>query len=137
MRKAGSGVMTDKDFEVFKSMVGGLDSTREANQLILSFRNHLNKRKTDVYEAAMKYRQGRTSFMKDKNGNALPKAANTLDAGFEGWLHQQKLDSYDLTIAWKRGLKAKKIGVGTRSLQTDGGEEAYITEIPPGSEGNT
>ena len=24
MRKAGSGVMTDKDFEVFKSMVGGL-----------------------------------------------------------------------------------------------------------------
>ena len=83
MRKKGSGVMTDKDFEVFKSMVGGLGNTKEANELILSFRNHINQRKTEIYEAAMEYRRGNTSFLKDENGNAFPKKSGELENNTE------------------------------------------------------
>ena len=132
MRKKGSGVMTDKDFEVFKSMVGGLGNTKEANELILSFRNHINQRKTEIYEAAMEYRRGNTSFLKDENGNAFPKKSGELDAGFERWLHQQRLDSYEKTKQWKRDWNARKLGPGTRAVTGTDGQEGFITEIVPG-----
>jgi hypothetical protein len=133
MRKKGSGVMTDKDFEVFKSMVGGLGNTKEANELILGFRNHINQRKTEIYEAAMAYRRGSTSFLKDENGNAFPKKPGELDAGFERWLHQQRLDSYEKTKQWKRDWNARKLGPGTRAVTGADGQEGFITEIVPGS----
>jgi hypothetical protein len=133
MRKKGSGVMTDKDFEVFKSMVGGLGTTKEANELILGFRNHINQRKTEIYEAAMAYRRGSTSFLKDENGNAFPKKPGELDAGFERWLHQQRLDSYEKTKQWKRDWNARKLGPGTRAVTGADGQEGFITEIVPGS----
>ena len=128
MRKAGSGVMTDKDFEVFKSMVGGLDSTKEANKLILGFRKHINDRKLQIYKAAIKYRQGSTSF------NGEFKEPGTLDAGFEDWLLDQREQTYDLTKQWKLNYE----GINGKYVDTDDGNTVLIEEIDeiPGQGGN-
>ena len=93
MRKAGTGVMTDKDFAVFKSMVGGLENYTEANKAILGFRQLMNDRRAEIGEKARAYRRGTVSFLKDSNGNPIAKPAHSLDDGFDEFLFNEQKET--------------------------------------------
>jgi hypothetical protein len=131
MRKAGSGVMTDKDFEVFKSMVGGLENYKEANAAILGYRDLINKRRNEIALKARAYRRSQTSFLKDANGNLVAKPAHSLDAGYDEFLHeehkqtQKELDAFINKHKGKRG----------RTVEAADGKKYQIEDEIPGQGG--
>ena len=131
MRKAGSGVMTDKDFEVFKSMVGGLENYSEANRAILGFRQLMNTRKAEIAVKARAYRRGQTSFLKDENGNFLPKKAHTLDDGFDEFMFNEQKE----TSRRVREMAAKSKGTRGRSVEGADGRKYQIEDEIPGQGG--
>ena len=133
MRKAGSGVMTDKDFEVFKSMVGGLQNYKEANKAILGYRDLINKRRREISLKARAYRRSQTSFLKDANGNLVAKPAHSLDAGYDEFLFNEQEQTQKELTAFINKHKNKR----GRAVEGADGKKYTIEDEIPGQGGKT
>ena len=127
MRKAGSGVMTDKDFAVFKSMVGGLENFEQANAAILGYRDLINKRRGEIAVKARAYRRSQTSFLKDENGNVVAKKAHSLDAGYDEFLYEEQKQTQRELEKFISRHEGKR---GTTHEAPDGTTYTIENEIP-------
>lgn len=75
MRKAGSGVMTDKDFQVFLESVPSIKNSAEANRMILKWTRDSHERQMKLAEVLDEYKAS------DKNVYGQPKQPGSLDGG--------------------------------------------------------
>jgi hypothetical protein len=57
MRKPGSGVMTDKDFEVYRSAVSGIERTPEGNRKLIEYQRKVAGREIDLANMAAIYEE--------------------------------------------------------------------------------
>jgi hypothetical protein len=75
MRKAGSGVMTDKDFQVFLESVPSIKNSAEANRRILEWTRDSHQRRMKLAEVIDDYKTSTKSIYGSE------KQAGTLDGG--------------------------------------------------------
>jgi len=80
-RPAASGVMTDNDFLVFKSMVNSLGKSKEANMKILKLLQLVSDRNAGFAKKSLQYRRSMTSKLTDINGEFEAKKVGDLDEG--------------------------------------------------------
>jgi len=75
MRKAGSGVMTDKDFQVFLESVPSIKNSAEANKRILEWTRDSHKRQLALADKIREYKRSGKSLYGGK------KTPGTIDGG--------------------------------------------------------
>jgi hypothetical protein len=96
LRPPASGVMTDKDFEVFLQSVPGINNTAEANKLMIAFAKDSSNRQLDLSRKLRDYKKGTV----DAYGNT--KKAGEMDDGI-----YEVVDKFWQDVAVDR----KKIGM--------------------------